>query len=161
MPESLPTIGESGTTWAAKLNSFISLEHNTDGTHKKNTGVGLHIYTGSAVFPDGQVTSAATFQDLDLSGIVGANTALVLCEILTGGATGTNQFVFAPKGATGAYAYWALPAAESSFNTLYLTGVASRGLVACLTNSSGVVQWGATTKNAANTATIYLRAYIL
>lgn len=152
---SLPTVGESGTTWAAKLNDFLGVSHGTDGTLK--AGACLQIYAGAAVFPDGQVDTAATFQNLDLHGIVGSNSALCLFKV-TG--TGANTIIFRTDGDSGSWANWLNTNADGSFNKTYLSASGGWGYTMGLTANTGIIEWAATTKSASNTVTIYLVAYI-
>lgn len=159
---SLPTVGESGSTWAAKLNTFLSVEHEADGTHKQNngatTGIGLRIYAGGAVFT-GNATSAATFQALDLSSIVGAKATLVIFEVELTGSTATNV-VFMP---TGHGCTWAegYNSGGAGFNKAYLAAdTGAKTYCACLTDSSGSVDWGQVTATSGYAIKIYVRAYI-
>jgi hypothetical protein len=102
---------------------------------------GIINVSGATVF-NTTLTAASTFQDLDVSGTVGSNTALCYLEITATSGT-AHQFLFRPKGYGGA--------GFSNHNDTYgtcRTDLASGkfGYILCSTNSSGVLQI-ATTNN--------------
>jgi len=169
MSESLPMVGASSNTWGTQLNGFLGVEHNTDGTHKQNngatTGVGLRLYTGGAVF-SGNATTAATFQPLNLSSVVGNNTAFVLFEIVSTNSTYAVNVCFRPTGYTGTWAeMYTGVGAYPALNKIQLAaGVGNKGYCMCLTDLTGSVDWGQPTINATPgyyEIDIFVRAYIL
>ena len=95
--------------------------------------IGLTI-SGATVF-DGQLTDGSTWQDLDLSSIVGARSALVFLEILQSGGSGVD-FKSKPKGYGGAYS--AHPFTGASTCDFSASGQYGYAIVA--TDSAGVIQ---------------------
>lgn len=154
-----PTVGGSSGSWGQELNDFLDVSHNTDGTllaaavTAAATGGGFIKSSGSTVF-NTTLTAANTFQDLDLSSIVGSNTALCFLEIYAGG--GSSQVITTkPKGYGGA-ASSHQAAAGCANCTLSSTAY---GYVIVATNSSGVIQIAA--PNNSVTYTIKLIVYVI
>ena len=161
----LPTVGGDDGQWATKLNEFLEVAHEADGTLKASqvtaaaTGTGfLKAYANAAtpVFND-TLDTANTWQDLNLSDYVGANLAMVYLEVTMSAAA---AFAVKPKGygsatvtyhttAGSAYNYGASEIHANSGNYGYLVS---------LTNSSGVVQIAS--NNNTTTFTVKLIAYV-
>jgi hypothetical protein len=79
-----------------------------------------------------------TFQDLDLSGIVGARSALVLLKVL---ASATATVVFKTHGGTGTTAEWQGTGGNAGgCSKLYLSGAAAQGYAVLMTDSGGLVE---------------------
>lgn len=116
------------------------------------TGAASGIWTtsGATVF-NTSMTSAATLQDLDLSGTIGSNAALVFLEVKC---SGSDIYIAKPKGYGGAYAaHTSEGCAAADFN-----GTNNYIYVTVATDSSGIIQHGAQTNT--STFTIKLIGYI-
>jgi len=119
--------------------------------------VGSYIASGATVF-NASMTAAYTFQDLDLSGTVGSNVALVHLEVNFGSA---NVYAAKPKGYGGVfYAHY-----RNGFG-IGGTVIETDGIVypiyayiTVATDSSGVIQHGFT--DSGSTITIKLIGYII
>jgi hypothetical protein len=116
------------------------------------------LASGSTVF-NTHVTTANTWQDLDLSATVGAKVVLCFLEVAAGG--GPVNMAVKPKDAGSAtFTYHIYPDATSCGAGAAATTINNgyyRYLV-CATNSSGIIQIGCSANNV--TLTIKLIAYV-
>lgn len=97
---------------------------------------------------------ASSFEDLDLSAVVGTNRALVLLLITDTSASG-NNFVFRENGIADSLS----ASVESPGCSGCKVGVNNAGFIIVPTDSSGIVEWLATV--ATRTCTADVRAYIV
>lgn len=113
--------------------------------------------SGSTVFSI-SMTAATTFQDLDLSGIVGSNSAMVFLEIACSAAN--IVYICKPKGFGGAYAAHRQSQDTEGMGccTLNIVTANEFGYVCVPTDSSGVIQHGSNEN--AGTYTIKLVGYV-
>lgn len=98
---------------------------------------------GSTVF-NTSMTSANTFQDLDLSSEVGANSALVHLEVAVASNAGTNAYAAKTKGYGSTFALHNQSGGDPSGGTVVSSdsGGVGYGQITLMTNSSGVIQHG-------------------
>lgn len=108
---------------------------------------------GSTVF-NTTVTTANTWQDLDLNAKVGANVAMVFLEVKSDGAV---YFYVKPKGYGGTVTQHSLRYYSGGLGNMWFDG-ADYAYTTMATNSSGVIQIAANTT--AVTLTIKLVAYV-
>lgn len=151
-----------GTTWDlirwndASFDNGATLAKSSELT----TGTATLTVSGTQVF-NTTMTSANTFQDLDLSGTIGSNSTLVHLEIVVAAAAGSSFYAAKTKGE-----------GSATFTEHYQSGgnpsgggvhsgeaaSSSYGQTTLLTDSSGVIQHGFT--NNTSTITVKLLAYI-
>ncbi len=103
------------------------------------------------------MTAANTFQDLDLSGTIGSNTALVLLSVQLNASGGV--YVAKEKGTGSAFTAYNSGAAGSGMgaSSIHYEGTNKIGQVLVSANSSGVIQHGAS--NDSSTFTIKVIGY--
>ncbi len=103
------------------------------------------------------MTTAATFQDLDLSATIGSNTALVFLSVQHSGSGGV--YVTKEKGTGSAYTAYNSGAAGSGMgaSTINFEGTNKIGHIIVSANSSGVIQHG--TNNNSETITVSVIGY--
>lgn len=95
-------------------------------------------------------TSPASFTDLDLSAVVGAQQRMVMLKVFCDNET--KLFIFRPNGDTGEYN-------GTAFNGVNAVTTPSDGyaLAICKTDTAGVIEWRTT--GAENACTISVEAY--
>jgi hypothetical protein len=97
---------------------------------------GVGVYSGATVF-NNNMTAADTFQDLDLSGTVGSNRAMVFLEVQV---NGNVNYAVKPKGLGGIYARHDIATGGCSF--INFDSANDFAYVWCMTDSNGEVQHG-------------------
>ena len=111
--------------------------------------------SGASVF-NATMTAANTFQDLDLSGVVGANLAMVCLEVTSNGA---SIYVAKTKGFGGAVArHWQSSGKDYGGAQFQPEGSGEFAYMTLMTNSSGVIQHAGT--NNTTTWTVKLIGYV-
>jgi len=113
---------------------------------------GQYHASGATVF-NTTLTAASTFQDLDLSAIVGANSALCFFEVTTP-SSAASVIAFKPKGYGGSFSVQ--QGSYSCSNVILATN--AYGYAICATDANGVVQIGA--PNNGSTYTVKLVGYV-
>ena len=130
------------TDWNTKMLAYLAISHETDGTMKSAalTQAGKVEADGSTVF-NTTLTAANTFQDLDLSSVVGSNSAIVTLEIQSGA---SQHYALKPKGFGGAYASHSNTTSGNSLGMCYFVAdnAGDYAYVTIMTDSSGVIQHG-------------------
>lgn len=109
----------------------------------QQAGVKWVSQSASVSMPQTSVFSGAaptSFTDLDLSGIVGVNSATVLLKVVNN-STFSRQFAFRKKGDTDTENINNNSSGANRFNSI--PADMSAGYVMLITDSSGVIQWAA------------------
>ncbi len=147
----IPDGSETATSAAPTADADISNKKYVDDQVASVVPVNVAAVT---VF-NGTMAAGDTFEDLDLSGTVGANVALVSLQVTT---PGSGMYVAKQKGASGTYAQ-RTPGAAAGFGSGLIDFESNHfGTVTLFTNSNGVIEHGY--QNNSDTITIILRGYI-
>jgi len=97
-------------------------------------------YSGASASPaTGTLSVTASYQDLDLSGLVGSNRAFVMIMLTAGGSA--IQFFAKPKDVTLDPTYPSDASGVGCSGTFLGTGSGNGGLITVLTDSSGILQY--------------------
>jgi hypothetical protein len=104
------------------------------------------------------VDAANTFQDLDISAVVGANKALVMLQVSAGSFSGTYSVKNSDYGSE---TYGAMVSTNTPFGVGAFAGngVSSIAILSAMTNASGVLRHGSS--DAATTITVIVVSYIV
>jgi hypothetical protein len=153
--DDVPVLGEGAKTYdtsAPTEDDDIANKAYVDAAHG-------YFASGATVFND-HVHTANAFEDLDLSAVVGARTALVYLELYS---TGAGHFACKPKGYGGSFLDHINQTDNIWINGSGASGAAFGGsndyrYLVCATNASGVIQIGYT--DAADTLTIKAVGYV-
>lgn len=150
----LPDEARLTTDAAPTEDTQIANKKYTDDQCDAHIGVAGQFHAAGDTVFNTTMTAASTFQDLDLSSVVGSNSALVFLEVLC---NGTITFAVKPKGYGGAYSAHVLQnSVGGCCMWQHANDTYSYGIVA--TDASGVVQIGA--GNNSSTFTIKIVGYI-
>lgn len=141
-------VGDSTLGWTAdKL---------LKGAGSGSSPVEIDVPSGGATiaFPGTEVFSGnapTSFTDLDLSSVVGSNSALVLLRVLSSGASSGTSMYFRKNGDT---------AAQGDYGTNHIANSDNEAsLVIVVTDASGIIEWmAAATRNQIITVEAYVKA---
>ena len=145
-----------GTATDTTLPTSESITAYTDSSIATSVaGVGFWKYDATEVFND-TLTAANTFQDLDLSAVVGTNRALAFLHVTV---SAGDIVVFRMKGETGAYAKWIGGAdSQAGINASNLDVADAEYYASCMTDASGVIQIAGSTNT--TTYVVTMRGYV-
>lgn len=151
------TLGDSSQmATSAAPTSDADLANKKYVDDQKGTGTGYYDADGSTVF-NTTMTSANTFQDLDLSAKVGSNVALVFLEV-TGGAINV-VYCCKPKGYGGVFSkHFHVSNYPYGVGVFKPEATDEFAYLVCATDSSGILQHGYA--NNSSTLTIKLVGFI-
>lgn len=96
-------------------------------------------YSGAAASASGTLSVTTSYQDLDLSTLVGSNRAFVMIMVTAGGSA--IQFFTKPKDVTLSPTYPADASGVGCSGTYLGTGSGNGGLVTVLTDTAGAIQY--------------------
>ncbi len=140
------------TDSAVKVSSQQSIKAYVDAQIAANLGLQA---SGAVVF-NTTLAAANTFQDLDLSGTVGSNIALVILDVFT---TGSGHYAVKQNGATGAFTARIISLGSGFGSGMLDFENSTYGTVITMTDASGIIEHGYV--NNTDTINMTLLGYIL